>query len=208
MKYLHRETPASHGIVQSIAWAVGSGIAIALASRLSKTHRLAVGICSSFVSASIWVALLFFLRADLGQAVEGTVFGRSISVGQYLIGFSLLVLIVGVASSLLAATSRNDDELTSQILAIPSRHWLWLWIPALAWVSMLPIAAYFIWLQFGIVLCSIIHPSLFLRLGTGLFFGFLGIAALFMGIAISLSAVSDPRGSGKSGHKGSPQNRP
>jgi hypothetical protein len=56
---------------------------------------------------------------------------------------------------------------------------------------MLPIAAYFIWLQFGIALYSIIHPTLLLRLGTSLFFGFLGIAALFMGIAVSLSAVSD-----------------
>ena len=146
VKYLHRETPTSHGILESIAWAVGSGIAIALASRLSKTHRLAIGIWSSFVSASVWIALLFFLRVNLDQASGNGFFGHSISLGHYLIGFSLLILIVGFAGSFLGATSRNDEELTSEILLIRSRHWLWLWIAGFGWVSMLPLVAYYIWL--------------------------------------------------------------
>jgi hypothetical protein len=40
VKYLHPETPAAHGILQSIAWALGSGIAIALASRMSKNPQV------------------------------------------------------------------------------------------------------------------------------------------------------------------------
>jgi hypothetical protein len=190
VKYLHRETPTSHGILESIAWAVGSGIAIALASRLSKTHRLAIGIWSSFVSASVWIALLFFLRVNLDQASGNGFFGHSISLGHYLIGFSLLILIVGFAGSFLGATSRNDEELTSEILLIRSRHWLWLWIAGFGWVSMLPLVAYYIWLQSATALYAIIHPSLWLSEGYGLFFGMLGIAALIKGIQISLKAVS------------------
>src|SRR5258708_22221874 len=65
VKYLHPESPSAHGILQSFAWALGSGFAIALACRLSKTHRLGVGIFSSFVSASVWIAFLFLFRDDL-----------------------------------------------------------------------------------------------------------------------------------------------
>jgi hypothetical protein len=56
---------------------------------------------------------------------------------------------------------------------------------------MFPIIAYYIWLQFATALYSIIHPSLWFQEGTDLFLGFLGIVALFMGIEISLKAVSD-----------------
>lgn len=196
VKYLHPETPSAHGILQSFAWAIGSGIAIALASRLSKTHRLAVGICSSFVSASVWIALLFLFRDELDQAVVEVAFGHSISMGLYLIGFSLLTLIAGFVSSFLGATSREDEELTAQLLMVPSRHWLWLWMAGSLWIGMLPIVAYYIWLQFATAFYSIIHPSLWFQEGTDLFLGSLGIAALFIGIDISLKAVSDRRSYG------------
>ena len=191
VKYLHPETPDSHGILQSGAWALGSGIAIALASCLSKSHRLAVGVCSTFVSVSVWIALLYFLRRDLDKSTGDNILGHPLSVGNYLIILSSLILIVGLASSFLGASSRNDEELTAQLLLVPSRHWLWLWIAGFAWVSMLPIVAYYLWLQIATALYSVIHPSLWFQVGSGLVFGFLGIASLFKGIEISLKAVSD-----------------
>jgi len=124
VKYLHHETPEAHGILQSFAWAIGSGMAIALASRLSRTHRFAVGICSSVASASVWICLLMFLSIDFDQATGETVFGYSISLKQFLIGFSLLILLAGVVSSFLAASSDNDEELTARLLTVPSRHWM------------------------------------------------------------------------------------
>ena len=177
--------------MQSFAWALGSVIAIALASRLSKTHRLAVGICSSLISASVWIGLLYLFRRDLDEAVVEVGFGRSVSLAHYLIGFSLLTLIAGFASSFLGATSNKDEELATRLLMVPSRHWLWLWIAGSLWVSTFPIVAYYIWLQFATALYSIIHPSLWFQEGTDLFLGFWGIAALFMGIEISLRAVSE-----------------
>jgi hypothetical protein len=183
VQYLHRETPDSHGILQLVASALGSGTAIALASRLSKTHRLAVGICSTFVSISVWIAFLVFLPT--GDSLYG------LSVGNYFGVLSLTLIVVGLASSFLGATSRNDGELTAQLLRMPARHWLWLWIAGFAWVSMLPIVIYFYWLVFATALYATIHPSLWFQVGEGLFFGFLGTAALFKGIEISLKAVSD-----------------
>jgi hypothetical protein len=191
VKYLHPESPSAHGILQSFAWALGSGFAIALASRLSKTHRLAVGVCSSFISASVWIAFLFLLRADLEKGIVEVAFGHSVSLKAYLIGFSLLTLIVGFVSSFLGATSNSDEELTTTLLMVPRRHWLWLWIAGCLWVSMFPIVAYYIWLQFATALYSIVHPSLWFLEGTDLVLGSLGVAALFIGIEISVKAVSD-----------------
>jgi len=191
VKYLHSENPDAHAILQSVAWALGSGIAIGLASRLSKTHRLAVGICSTFVSVSGWIVLLFFLRGGLDQSTGESVFGHPLSVGNYLIVLTSLILIVGLASSFLGATSRDDEELTAQLLLIPSAHWLWLWIAAYAWVSMLPIAAYYFWLQIATALYSFIHPFLWFQVGSDLALGFLGVVALFIDIDISLRAVAD-----------------
>jgi len=138
VKYLHPESPSAHGILQSFAWALGSGFAIALASRLSKTHRLAVGICSSVITASVWIAFLFLFRDDLQEEVVEVAFGHSVSLAHYLIGFSLLTLIVGFVSSFLGATSNSDEELTTRLLMVPPRHWLWLWIAGSLWVSMFP----------------------------------------------------------------------
>src|SRR5271165_5271656 len=191
VKYLHSENPDAHAILQSVAWALGSGIAIGLASRLSKTHRLAVGICSTFVSVSGWIVLLFFLRGGLDQSTGESVFGHPLSVGNYLIVLTSLILIVGLASSFLGATSRNDEELTDQLLLIPSRHWLWLWIAGFAWVCELPHVAYYVWLQFATALYAIIHPSLWFQVGSGLFFGTIGTVALLFGVQISLKAVAD-----------------
>lgn len=196
VKFLHPGTPLAHGVLQSLAWAIGSGIAIALASRLAKTRRLAVGVSTSCVSASVWIALLFLSRDDLDQSVVEVGFGHSVSMELYLIGFSVLTLLVGLVSSLLGAASRDDDDLTGQLLAVPSRHWFWLWMAGSLWVSMLPIAAYYLWLQFATALYSIIHPFLWFREGTDLFLGFLGITALFIGIEISLKAVSDKKSFG------------
>ena len=148
------------------------------------------------VSASVWIALLFLFRDDLDQAVVEVAFGHSISMGLYLIGFSLLTLIVGFVSSFLGAASREDEELTASLLMVPSHHWLWLWMAGSLWIGMLPIVAYYIWLQFATALYSIIHPSLWFQEGTDLFLGSLGIAALFIGIDISLKAVSDKRSYG------------
>ena len=193
---LHRETPEAHGVLQSFAWVVGSGIAISLASRLSKTHRLAVGICSSLVSASFGIALILFFRDDLDQAVVDTVFGHSFSVRHYLVGFSLLSLMVGFVGAFFGASSHDDEDLTAQLLAVPSRHWLWLWIVGFGWVNILPIVAYYIWLQFATAVYSVIHPSLWFQVGTDVFFGFLGIAALVKGIEVSLKAVSEKKSYG------------
>jgi hypothetical protein len=140
--------------------------------------------------------LLFLFRDDLDEAVVEVAFGHSISIGLYLIGFSLLTLTVGFVSSFLGATSREDEELTAQLLVVPSRHWLWLWTAGSLWIGMLPIVAYYIWLQFATAFYSIIHPSLWFQEGTDLFLGSLGIAALFIGIDISLKAVSDKRSYG------------
>lgn len=191
VKYLHPETPSAHGILQSFAWASGSGLAVALASRLSKTHRLAVGICSSFISASVWIAILFLFRDDLRDEVVEVAFGHTVSLALYLIGFSLLTLVVGFVCSFLGAASSGEEELTTLLLRVPPRHWLWLWLAGYVWMSTFPIAAYYIWLQFATGIYSIIHPSLWLREGTDLFLGSIGMVALFMGIEISLKAVSD-----------------
>jgi hypothetical protein len=191
VKYLHPETPAAHGILQSIAWALGSGIAIALASRISKNHRWIVGICSTVISAGVWIGLLYFLGYDLDQPTGDSIFGHELSVKSYLFGLTLLILVVGLASSFLGAESRNDEEITGSLFMVPNRHWLWLWIAASVWVSMVPVVLYYLWLQFAIALYSTIHPSLWFQLGSGLFFGFLGVAALFKGIEVSLRAVSD-----------------
>ncbi len=191
VKYLHRETPDAHGLLQSLAWAIGSGIAIALASRLSRSHKLAVGIASTIVSASVWIVFLLVLRDDLNVTTGDSVFGQPLSVKAYIGGLVVLILIVGFISSFLGANSRDDEKLTTQLLLVPSGHWFWLWIAGSAWVSMLPVVAYYFWLQIATMLYSIIHPSLWFQVGSGIFFGFLGIAALLKGIEISLRAVSE-----------------
>jgi hypothetical protein len=191
VKYLHPQTPSAHGVLQSLAWAIGSGVAIAIASRLSRSQKLAVGIGSSLVSASVWIAFLYFLRDNLDQTTGDTIFGQSLSLKSYFIGFALLILVIGFISAFLGANSRNDEELTAHLLLVPSGHWFWLWVAGFAWVSMFPIVAYYFWLQIATALYSVIHPSLWFQVGSGLFFGFIGIAALFKGIEISLSAVSD-----------------
>jgi hypothetical protein len=191
VKYLHPDTPSAHGVLQSLAWALGSGIAIAIASRLSRSHKLAVGIASSLVSASVWIAFLFFLRDNLDETTGESIFGQPLSLKTYFIGFALLILIVGFISSFLGANSRNDEELTAHLHLVPSGHWFWLWIAGFAWVSTFPIIAYYFWLQIATALYSIIHPSLWFQDVSGLFFGIIGILALFKGIEISLRAVSD-----------------
>ncbi len=191
VKYLHPQTPSAHGVLQSLAWAIGSGVAIAIASRLSRSQKLAVGIGSSLVSASVWIAFLYFLRDNLDQTTGDTIFGQSLSLKTYFLGFALLILVVGFISAFLGANSRNDEELTAHLLLVPSGHWFWLWIAGFAWVSMFPIIAYYFWLQIATALYSVIHPSLWFQVGSGLLLGFIGIAALFKGIEISLRAVSD-----------------
>src|SRR5579859_685504 len=91
VKYLHRETPDLHGILQSLAWALGSGIAIALASRLSEKHRQAVGISSTLVSVSVWIALLFFLRGNLHQSTGDSLWGHPLFVEDYFIVLTSLI---------------------------------------------------------------------------------------------------------------------
>jgi hypothetical protein len=191
VKYLHPETPEAHGIMQSIAWAIGSGIAIALASRLSRSHRLAVGVGVTLFSASVWFGLLYFLRDNSDAAAGDSFFGHALSLQTYLIGFAVLILIVGFVSAFIGASSRNDEELTDYLLLVHSGHWFWLWIPAFAWVSVFPIIAYYFWLQIATALYAIIHPSLWFSVGFDLFFGIWGIVALFKGIEISLKAVTD-----------------
>jgi hypothetical protein len=136
------------------------------------------------------MVLLFFMRGDLHEATGEMVFGHTISLGYYLIGFSLFVLVVGLISSFLGATSSDDEEFTTQLLMVPGHHWLWLWVAAFGWVSILPIVGYYFWLQFATAFYSIIHPTLWFQLGSGLFFGFLGIGALLKGVEVSLKAVS------------------
>jgi hypothetical protein len=191
VKYLHPETPAAHGVLQSFAWAIGSGIAVILASRLSHTRKLAVGLACTFVSAAVWLGLLYLLRDDVDQAVGETLFGHSISLQSYLLGFACLIMLVGVFCAFLGSTSRNDEEVTAPLFAISGGHWLWLWIAAFGWVSTIPIILYYVWLQIATAIFSLIHPSLWFQVGSGLFFGFLGIVAFFKGIEISLRSVSE-----------------
>ena len=191
VKYLHPDTPNAHGLLQSVAWALGSGIAVALASRLSNKFPFVVGVCSTLVSVLGWMALLYYVRDDLGETTGESIFGYPLSVGTYLVILSLLVLIVGLISAYLGATSRNDEYLTAHFVLMPSGHWFWLWIAGFAWVSMLPIVLYYFWLQLATALYSIIHPALWFLAGSDLVLGFLGIVALFTGIEISLKAVSD-----------------
>lgn len=197
VRYLYRSSPAYHVILQAVAWALGSGMATAVASRLSKTHRLAVGVCSTLVTVSTWIALLVFLRGDLDESTGQNVFGHPISIGAFVSLLSLLTLIAGLAGAFQGARSREYEELTTQLLVIPSRHWLWLWIAAAFWVSMLPVVAYFVWLMVATSLYATVHPSLWFGVGTDLFFGFIGIAALFKGIEMSLTAVSEKSSSGR-----------
>jgi hypothetical protein len=152
VKYLHPETPAAHGILQSIAWALGSGIAIALASRMSKNHRWIVGIFSTVISAGVWIGFLYFLRYDLDQPTGDSIFGHELSVKSYLFGLTFLIVVVGLVSSFLGAESRNDEEITGPLFLVPTRHWLWLWIGASVWVSMVPVVLYYVWLQFATAL--------------------------------------------------------
>ena len=195
-KYLHPDTPYAHGIIQSLAWAIGSGVAIAVASRLSTSHRLAVGLSASLLSASVWVALLFMLRDDLDVPSGDSVFGYPISIGEYLVDLSVLILLIGFVASFMGAKSRNDEDDIAPLLMMPTGHWLWLWIALFGWVSIFPIMAYYIWLQIAVAIYSIIHPSLWFQAGSDLFFGFLGIMALFAGVGISFKAVSDKQSYG------------
>jgi hypothetical protein len=191
VKYLHSETPDAHGLLDSTAWAIGSGMGIALATRLAKSHRIQVGLASTFVSVGVWIAFLYAFRHSLNVATGDLLFGLSLSVGTYLIIISALVLIVGLVSTFMGAVSRNDEELTGTLLQIPSGHWFWLWIAGFGWVSMFPIVVYYFWLQVAVGIYSFVHPSLWFQVGTDAFFGFLGMAALVIGIEISLKAVSD-----------------
>jgi hypothetical protein len=191
VRYLHPETPAAHRILQSVAWAIGSGIAIGVASRLARSHGFLVGVGSTFVSASIWGFLLYFLRGNLDATVGESIFGHSLSVQTYLIGFAMLILAVGLVSAFFGSRSRNDEELTAHLLLVPSGHWFWLWLAGFAWVSMFPVVAYYFWLQIATALYSVIHPTLWLQVGSGLTLGFIGIFALFKGIEMSLRAVYD-----------------
>lgn len=190
VKYLHPGTPATDNLLESVAWSIGSGIAVALATRLARSHPFAVGIASSFISASVWIALLLALRDNLDASSGNSLLGYPLSLKMYLISFALLILFVGLICSILGVSSRDEDELSARILLVPSGHWFWLWIASFAWVSVFPIVVYYFWLQIATTLYAIFHPSLWLRVGTGVFFGLLGIAALFKGIEVSLRAVS------------------
>jgi hypothetical protein len=191
VKYLHPDTPDAHGLLHSLAWAVGSGMAVALASLLTRTRPLVVGICSSAGTSLLWVTLFILLRVDFDQASGEAVFGYSISLRQLVFGISLLVFLAGVAGSVFASSLRDDEEVTAGLAQMPSRHWLWIWLGGAAWVSMLPLVLYYVWLQFATAFYSIFHPSLWFQDGSDLFFGFLGIVALGWGIGVSLRAVSD-----------------
>jgi len=194
VRYLHPETPDSHRILQSVAWPLGSGFAAALASRLSSTYRLVVGVGSTLVSVGVWITFLYLVRGNLrhlNELTDESMFGYPLSIGSYLFGLSSLIVIVGLASSYLGAKSRNDEELTGLLFLVPSRHWLWLWIAVIVWLGMLPMVGYYVWLQVATGLFLLIHPSLWFQDAFDVFFSSLGIAALFKGIEISLRAVSD-----------------
>ena len=169
------ETPDLHGILQSLAWALGSGIAIALASRLSEKHRLAVGISlDTCIRFSLDSAVVLLNEVNLHQSTGDSLWGHPLSVEDYFIVLTSLILIVGLIEFVLGATSRNNGGLMAHLLLVPPRHWLWLWIAGFAWVSMLPNVAYYVWLQLATALYAVIHPSLWFQLGSGLFFlGFL-----------------------------------
>jgi hypothetical protein len=192
VKYLHPDTPPeAHGILQSFAWALGSGIGIALATHLAKSHRMGVGIGSTLISMSIWIGFLYVLRGNWEAETDQTIWGFSISIGTFLILLTLLVFIVGVISTMTVVASHNGDELANMLLLISTVHWLWLWIAGFAWVCMIPIVVYYVWLQIAIGVYATIHPSLWGQAGLDTVFGFLGIFALLFGIEISFKSVSD-----------------
>ena len=65
-----------------------------------------------------------------------------------------------------------------------------------AWVCMVPMAGYYLWLEIVTSGYSLVHPSLWFNpawdkdWGFGFVPGIAGIAVLFMGIAISIEAIS------------------
>jgi hypothetical protein len=190
--YLYRKDPdASHVLLHAVAWALGAGMATTLASRLSRTHRLAVGVCSTLVTASAWMALFVFLRGDPDESTGESIFGHLIPIRAFVLLLSSLTVITGLAGAFSGARSREDEDLTAQLLEIPSRHWLWLWIAGWAWLYKLPLVAYWVWLMVVTSLYAIVHPSLWFGAGTDLVFGFIGVAALFKGIEMSVTAVSE-----------------
>jgi len=193
-KYLHPDTPDAHAILHTVAWALGSGLGIALATTLAKTHHIFVGIGSTTVSVGVWLALLYAVRRDFDDVVSASIFGFTLSLGTYLIILAALVCVAGLFGAYLGAQARTNEEyqdLRGMLLPIASFHWLWLWLPCMAWLAMVPVVAYYFWLQIAATLYATVHPSLWFQIGFDFFWGFLGLMALVFGILISLRAVSD-----------------
>ena len=177
VKSLNPESPDAHWILQSVAWALGAGFAIALASNVSQTYRLLVGVGSTLVSVAFWIALVFFLR------------GYFHPPDQLIGGLAALILIVGLAGSYLGASLPRGEGLAGLLLLVHPRHFLWLWVALWFWVSVLPMVGYYFWLQVSTGLFSLIHPSLWFSDAFDLALGYAGIFALLKGVEIALRSL-------------------
>ncbi len=99
------------------------------------------------------------------------------------------------------AQAVTPNSLSEVVVSVRARHWWWLWIPAFAWVSMIPVVLYYVWLEIITTGYFAFHPWLWFNgswdrdVAFGLMPGFMGIGALVYGIYLSLRSVIPPKDS-------------
>jgi len=189
-KYLS-DAPDDHYVLNSVGWVFGAGAGAALGSLLAHKSKVVVGSLSVIPCAAVWLLLLNLGRTRM-DPVAFDWKPSAFAFGVTFLGFNLLC---GVVGGVFGAQELTPGGFGESLAEVRLRHWWWLWVPAYAWVSMLPLALYYVWLEFVTTGYLAFHPSLWFHgswerdFAFGLTPGLLGIGVLAAGIDLSLRSV-------------------
>jgi hypothetical protein len=190
--FLYEHSPNDYFLAQNLMWTVGISIGIAVAVCLARSSAVLVGGISSLLMSGLLISLLL-LGAGEGES-DVSIWGFRPSPSQFLVAIAALTLLSGLLGTVGGKAMRDDESLAGPILGIRGGHWFWLWLPAYAWVAILPTGIYYLWLEIISSGYVLIHPSLWFdeawTEGWTLTFGIAGFAALMYGVQISIFNVS------------------
>lgn len=185
----------THPYLSSLASALGAGMGAGLCSLLARKWKMVIALLATVPCAAIWLVVI-----NLGnRKLDPVLFEWRPSAFWVGVTFTALTLLCGAAGGVIGAQEITPDGFGEQLLNVRPRHWLWLWIAAGSWVSMIPVVAYYLWLELATSGYVLIHPSLWFNaswdkdVAFGLMPGIIGIAGLAYGIDLSLRSVAPPK---------------